>query len=158
MQDASWLLMTWAAFNQRVQKRKSSSTGRKAVREGRKGRSEAEKSNKNPDWAMDGNNPCDSPFVTFYNKIIVLFLCFITGLGQSGPKGNSQTWHWIWLGSNQRRTGSKQTGANGEHGSSDASLFQGWFWNFFFSSPGVWRAILSGDFKKQKNKTKTKKT
>lgn len=40
---------------------------------------------------MDGKSPCDSPFVRFYNKMIVLFLRFITGLGQSRPKGNSQT-------------------------------------------------------------------
>lgn len=69
--------------------------------------------------------------------MIVLFLCFITELGQSGPKGNSQAWRWIGLGSNQRWMGSSLTGANGEHGTYDASLFQGWFLIFFFSSPGA---------------------
>lgn len=102
MQDASWLLKTEAAFK-RVQRRKSSSTGRKPVKEGSKGEREAGETEQNLDWEMDGKSPCDSPFVTFYNNVIVLFLYFITGLGQSGPKGNSQTWHWIRLRSEMDR-------------------------------------------------------
>lgn len=95
-----------------------------------RGRERQEKSHEKPDWQMDGKSLCDSPFVTFYNKMI-LFLCFITGLGQSRPKGNSQIWRLIRLGSNQRWTGSKLTGANVKHGSSDPSLFQAWFLIFF---------------------------
>lgn len=56
---------------------------------------------------MDGKSPCESPFVTFYNNVIVLFLYFITGLGQSGPKGNSQTWRWIRLRSEMDRRQAK---------------------------------------------------
>lgn len=89
MRDASRLLMTQAVFNRGARKGQSSSTSLKPVREGRKGKKEAGLEGKS--WLIDGQKEAsDSPFEIFCNKMIVLFLCFFTGLGQSGPKGTAR--------------------------------------------------------------------
>lgn len=108
MQDASW----WhkQCLTEKPERDNHHQQASKLRNRAGRGRERHADWTENPDWWMDRKGPVTAPIRQFAIKWLSCFYVFFYRSWPGRTQGTSQTWCWIRLDGNQRRTGHKLEG------------------------------------------------